>query len=65
MEKTGQVKLGSTPCDYCNKPATCARGRLVLCASHAEEHDSTIKSASVESLPLKAAPIVLSDSHKK
>ena len=65
MEKDGQVKLGSTTCDRCDQPATQTRGRLVLCEKHATEHDSMDKSASAATVPLKAAPIMFSDKHKK
>jgi len=64
MDKDSQVKLGSTTCDCCDQPATQTRGRLVLCGSHAEEHDSLKKTASAMSVPLKAAPIMFSDKHK-
>lgn len=63
MEKDGKVHLGSTTCDYCHRPATITRGRLVLCADHARIHDRE-KSASAQTVPLKAAPIEFSDKHE-
>jgi hypothetical protein len=63
MEKDGQVKLGSTTCDRCDKPATQVRDRLVLCDDHAKEHDTMNKAASAATVPLKAAPIMFSDKH--
>lgn len=65
MEKDSQVKWGSTQCDLCDEPAVGACGKLVLCARHAKEHAAGVKSASASQMPLRAAPIMLTDHHKQ
>jgi hypothetical protein len=63
MEKDSQVKLGTTKCDFCDQPATQARGRLVVCDEHTEDAENFVKGASAQG-SLKAAPITLSDQHR-
>jgi hypothetical protein len=49
MEKTGEVRINSTPCDECGRPATITVGKRALCDKHA----SLIKKAS-KTISLKA-----------
>ena len=65
MEKDSQVKMGSTTCDLCDRPASGTRGQLVVCEHHAAQLKGDVKAASVKHIPLRAAPIMLTDKHSK
>lgn len=59
MEKTGEVRVQSTPCDLCSKPAVVIVGKTARCAEHAG-----IKTASaVSSLRSFTEPLESEASH--
>jgi len=59
MNKDGQVKLGRTKCDKCEKCSTEVVGDRALCAEHA----ALVKNASGETV-LRDAGIAFRDHHR-
>ena len=65
MKKDSQVKLGSTCCDYCQRPSTRAIGKLIVCDVHAYRatHEGT-KVASAQAETLRSAAVTFQDQHQ-
>lgn len=63
MEKTGELKVGTSYCDLCGKPAAAIYNDRALCDEHAE---LKLKTASVDDgLSLKCGSSALSERHVK
>ncbi len=67
MDKDSQAKLGRTKCDFCDQPATHARGSTVVCAAHADKElewaTAGLKQGSVREVPVKSMGLVTEDLH--
>ena len=65
MKKDSCVRFGHTSCDFCDAPATVARGRFVTCAKHASqaEKGDGVKQGSVQETPLKSVGLLSEDLH--
>ena len=67
MKKDSKAKLGRTKCDFCDQPATHARGRTVVCAAHADQElqwaTAGLKQGSVRKIPVKSVGLVAENLH--
>lgn len=58
MEKTGEVKVGRTPCSACHRVSTQSEGKRVLCKRHAVEKAALHKrGAATQNLKSFTTPI--------
>jgi len=58
MEKTGEVKAGTTPCSRCQRRSVVVRGKHALCARAAQAFD---KCAAVPAPRLKSFTTAITD----
>ncbi len=67
MDKDSQAKLGRTSCDFCDRPATTAEGRLVVCAAHSAQavKEGGVKQGAIRELPLKSAGLLTENLHNE
>lgn len=64
MQKDSQAKLGRTKCDYCDRPAIQADGKIIVCEQHATANTAAgVKQGSVRGTPLKSAGTIAADLH--
>jgi len=66
VKKDSQARVGRTKCDFCNQPSKRGIGQYLVCEVHAyrASHEHVKEATDASDMPLKAAPISMSEQHQ-
>lgn len=67
MEKDSKARLGRTQCDLCSQPSVYFVDGYLVCEAHARrarQPHGVKEAGDTSDLPLKAAPIAMSERHR-